>query len=124
MSNMSRKEFLRTLGFGFATVAGISAINSCGGSDKKSDNTPKMPEPVKKNVGPCEDLSSLEESQKAIRDTFKYVTKSPNPEQVCTNCNFFKEPEAGSECGGCQLFTGPVTNEGYCSQWAQKVEQG
>lgn len=89
-------------------VAGASTIlSACGGG---SETTPD----------PCKDVSGLTEQDKALRSNFNYVEKTENPAQRCDNCQLYKLPENGSTCGGCMLFNGPVTAEGWCSSWVLK----
>ena len=56
-----------------------------------------------------------------MRNTLNYVSESPIPDQLCSNCQFYNEPETGEVCGGCQLFAGPVHPDGYCTSWAAQA---
>jgi hypothetical protein len=49
-----------------------------------------------------------------------YVTKSPNPAQICANCNQF-QGSASDANGGCKIFPGKQVPAGaYCKSWAKK----
>ncbi|MFY8161895.1 MAG: high-potential iron-sulfur protein [Candidatus Kapaibacteriota bacterium] len=107
---MNRRNFLvKSLGaatfVGLAVVGG-SVLTSCGGSDKAAAD--------------CNDLSALTAEEKALRTNFKYVTASTEAGKQCLNCQFYKAPATEAECGGCQLFKGPIVKEGYCISWAMK----
>lgn len=107
---MNRRNFLvNSIGagalIGLATIGG-SLITSCGGSEKPAAN--------------CNDLSALSAEDKALRNNFKYVTTSTEAGKQCLNCQFYKAPASEADCGGCQLFKGPVVKEGYCISWAMK----
>jgi hypothetical protein len=105
--NISRKDFLKRVTIvGSALSAAVVAFQGCGSSD------------------PCTDTSKLSMSDQQLRTNFKYVTVSPDPAKVCSNCALYKQPEPGSPCGGCQLFPGPVTAKGYCQSWAAKPTEG
>ncbi len=100
--NISRKDFLkRVTVVGSALSAAVIAVQGCGGAP--SD--------------PCK--GSQVDVQ--MRTNLKYVDASADPAKMCSNCQLYKQPEAGSACGGCQLFGGTVTKNGYCMSWAQKV---
>jgi hypothetical protein len=114
--SISRKDFLKSVGM--LSVAGIatSALVACGGgSDDKK--------PAKK-ADPCKDTSGLSQDELNKRTTFKYVEASADPAKICANCALYKSPAAGSACGGCTLFAGPVTEKGYCTAWAAKPANG
>ncbi|MFB6099179.1 MAG: high-potential iron-sulfur protein [Salinibacter sp.] len=65
----------------------------------------------------------LSEQQKKQRKqmvkSLQYVEETPNPKKNCGNCQLYQKGEYGS-CGGCQLFPGPVTKNGYCNSWTPK----
>jgi hypothetical protein len=49
-----------------------------------------------------------------------YVTKSPNPAQICANCSQF-QGGASDANGGCKIFPGKQVAAGaYCKSWAKK----
>jgi hypothetical protein len=49
-----------------------------------------------------------------------YVTKSPNPAQICTNCGQFQGGPSDAS-GGCKIFPGKQVAAGaYCKSWAKK----
>lgn len=50
-----------------------------------------------------------------------YVHESPNPENLCTNCQLYQGP-ADSAWGPCAIFPGKqVAGGGWCSAWAKKA---
>ena len=63
------------------------------------------------------DLSSLTSSDKALRESFEYVEKSPfGSAKDCLNCMYYMQPQ-GSFCGGCTTLRGEVHSKGWCNQW-------
>jgi hypothetical protein len=50
-----------------------------------------------------------------------YVSQSPQPDSQCDNCKLWVPAKEGVECGGCLLFTGPVSPGGHCTYWAPQV---
>src|SRR5690606_41739254 len=65
----------------------------------------------------CMYTSVLTEAQIQQRETTQYVDDSPHADMYCSNCQLFTEPEAGAQCGGCQVVPGPIHPEGYCTLW-------
>lgn len=90
----------------FLSVTGLSLFDSC--SQKKEEQA---------YDDPCNDLSNLNEADKATRKTFDYVGNSPDPAKVCINCTHFRPAEDGTACGTCELVKGPINPNGYCTQW-------
>ena len=71
----------------------------------------------------CEGYDALTEQDLQTRQTLGYVDNSPDPAKLCSNCQFYNQPEGDSPCGGCQLFQGPVAPEGYCNSWVAMAGQ-
>ncbi len=67
----------------------------------------------------CTDVSSLSGADRDLRQTLKYVDKSPESDKNCENCNFFK-PAGKDKCGSCTLVKGPIHPMGHCTSWAAK----
>ncbi len=112
MNTISRKDFFKQVGAIGTAAAGLAVfVSACGGG---GDSTPATA------PDPCNDLSNLTETDLVMRRNVNYITQTEIPEQRCDNCQLFKQPEAGSSCGGCLLFKGPVTNAGWCSSWIEK----
>lgn len=72
-------------------------------------------------VNSCEDLTGVPTVDVEKRKSLGYTSHSPIPDNHCRNCQLFIPPKAGLECGGCLLFAGPVSPEGYCTYWAPIV---
>lgn len=125
-NSINRKDFFKKMGI--LSVGALSAstlISACGGSESpKADamkETTMEPPVAKAATEPCGDLSALTEQEKGTRDALGYIAKTENPEQVCTNCNFWQAPTGDSPCGGCQLMKGPINPEGWCKSWFAKA---
>ncbi len=105
-NNINRKEFLKQLPIlGIALFSSGLFFQSCKKSETKED--------------PCADLLKLTVEEKAVRKEYEYVSKSPNPDQLCNNCDLWIEPAEGAICGGCELMAGPIHPEGYCNTWVE-----
>jgi hypothetical protein len=72
-------------------------------------------------VDPCEDLTGVSDSDRALRQKLGYVKDSPIEDHRCDNCNLFLPPTNQPNCGGCMLFKGPVYLSAYCTYWAPRV---
>lgn len=108
--NTSRRVFLRRLlGVGAAGLGVGALVSACGGGSEETA------------AALCADLSELTEQQIAVRESFDYVSETPNPEERCGNCQFYVPAEGGESCGGCQLFAGQVAAEGYCTSWVPRT---
>lgn len=144
-SVLSRRELLKTAASGVAIFGGMAVVTACGGGGKKAEpekmkeEAPKE-EPKKeaakaeeskkdmaaneaKSNDPCSDLSGVvdEAEIKKRNKIYKYVEKSKKDGQMCSNCQLYNAPKAEGECGGCQLFKGPVQDAGWCVSWVKKA---
>lgn len=120
-NSINRKDFFKKMGI--LSVGALSAstlISACGGGDAPKSDAPMAPA-AKADTNPCSDLSGLTDQEKGTRDALGYIAKTENPEQVCTNCNFWQKPEGDSPCGGCTLMKGPINPDGWCKSWFAKA---
>lgn len=117
--SISRKDFIKQIGF--LSVAGVAtaAVAACGGG-----KTEEKKVVAKKVADPCTDTTGISQAELSKRTTFKYVDVSHDDTKHCIGCALYKAPAEGSTCGGCQLFAGPVTEKGYCTAWAAKPNMG
>ena len=116
----SRRAFLQKLtALGTAGVVTPVVLAACGGGEGGgAGETPEGGGTAATDAGfSCTDTSGLTDAQIQQRQNVNYVDDSPNPEQVCSNCQLFTQPEAGAQCGGCQVVPGPIHPEGYCDLW-------
>ena len=98
---VSRRRFLVSAG----AVLGVGPLlAACGGG---GDVT----------AASCEGYAALDAAALQQRASLEYVDKSATPGQLCSNCRFYNAPAAGADCGGCQLFQGPVAPGGWCKSW-------
>ena len=112
-STLSRRTFIQRLGQGALGLGAGPLLAACGSGEQAEEGSSAADE------DPCTDLSGLTEAEKQARlKTFEYVSESPNPDQVCSNCQFWIPPEGEEPCGGCQIVKGPIDPEGWCNTWA------
>ncbi|MFN4083779.1 MAG: high-potential iron-sulfur protein [Bacteroidia bacterium] len=123
---MNRKNFLKS--FAFAAVSGSVLLAACGGGDNnKTQNNattapeePKAEEPQATAQADCNDLSGVAEADLKQRESLGYVAQSTEEGKNCINCRFYQPGSQPNGCGGCQLFKGPVAEQGYCKSWFKK----
>ncbi|SRR5690554_565365 len=110
----TRREFIQKLAaLGTAGVITPTLLSACGGGSEQSTNG----DTAAGESFSCMDTSGLTEAQIQQRETTQYVDDSPHADMYCSNCQLFTEPEAGAQCGGCQVVPGPIHPEGYCTLW-------
>ncbi len=120
----SRRAFLEKLAaLGIASLGGTAFLTGCA---QKEEQPPaeQATAPAQPAELTCNDVSGLRPEELQQREqmikTLQYVEHSPYPDKVCSNCNFWKAPPEGQQCGGCQLILGPINPNGYCTSWAPK----
>lgn len=107
---IDRKQFLKQFGLaGVAAVGASSLLAACGGGSESQSNQ-------QASGDPCRDTTGLSEQDMTMRRNLNYIDDTERPEERCDNCALYKKPENGG-CGGCLLFAGPVTPQGWCSSW-------
>lgn len=113
-----RREFLQKCWqmTAIVPVAGLW-LTGCG-STKNSTSASKKAQAA---VNPCEDLTDVPTVDVEKRKSLGYTSLSPIPDKECSNCQLFIPQKEGAKCGGCLLFAGPVSPEGYCTYWAPIV---
>jgi hypothetical protein len=112
-----RRIFLRRCwGLGLAVATGSALVSSCTTVKKPVAKTKAPAE-----TNPCEDLSGVDKVDIEKRKSLGYVSLSPMPDKQCDNCKLWVPAAKGKDCGGCLLFTGPVSPEGNCTYWAPQV---
>jgi hypothetical protein len=122
----SRRAFLRrALAIGAAGVGGGALLSACGGGEgdgesRQSASGDQSGESTASggNGVTC-DTAGLTQEEKQKRRRFEYVAQSEKPNQHCNNCQFWQPDQVEGECGGCQLFPGPVDPKGWCNSWVQ-----
>ena len=115
MEKINRKKFLKNaVALSFTGLGAVTFLAGCG---KKNE-----PGQVKKESGPCSDLSGLTESEKKTRTLYRYVANSPHEDKKCHICHFYISPKGGSKCGTCQIVKGPINPDGYCTSFVKKTQ--
>ena len=114
--SISRKEFLQyCAAMGAAVVGGGSLISACGGGGDEGGSSGQAGSTAA--ADPCGDLTGLTDTDLQLRKNLKYVVVSTEEGKNCANCKFYLADQFGEQCGGCQLFKGPVHPKGNCSSW-------
>jgi len=126
---VTRRRFLQSIGVAGVVGAGSTLLSACGGGSSDSSSSSGGSSSESSSDGgtttasaDCSDLSSLSDAQKTQRESMvkslQYVEESPEAEKNCGNCQLYIKGDYGEGCGGCQLFPGPVSENGYCNSWA------
>ena len=123
----SRRSFLQQLTV-LGTAGAITPIvlSACGGGESGGAEGTEANGDAGANQAAeasfsCEDTSGLTEQQIQMRTNAQYVDDSPHEDKRCDNCQLYKQPEAGQQCGGCQVIAGPIHPKGYCNLWVAKT---
>lgn len=124
----SRRAFLERAALG-ASLGFTGLLAACGGGEEGGGEEVGTPEEPAASVAEiqaseCAGYDALTERELQTRQALGYVDNSPYPEQLCSNCQFYNQPEGDSPCGGCQLFAGPVAPGGYCNSWVIAADAG
>jgi len=113
----SRRDFLKhALSIGALSMAGGAVLTACGKPKKQAAGGGGGG-----GGGGCNDVSGLSDADKALRTTNQYADVTPEKDKTCDNCQLYKLPAGGADCGGCQVLKGPVAPKGWCKLWAKKV---
>ena len=68
----------------------------------------------------AEDMARLDPEEGTAK-ALAYVHASPNPEQLCKNCQLYTG-EDGAQWGPCAIFPGKAVNaDGWCKSWIKKT---
>ena len=127
---IGRRHSLKVVGFGFLGAAGLVNLAACSKEEAKkpASPAPAAPAPAAKEA-PAEPAAAaggegcdatIDAQSAQMRTALQYKEASDQEGKNCANCAQFK-PGAHGDCGGCNLFTGPVQNNGYCLSWAAKA---
>jgi len=52
------------------------------------------------------------------RDTAHYAEDSPDPQRLCSACNYFEDR---GKCGNCRIFETQVNPAGTCDSWSARA---
>jgi hypothetical protein len=128
-AKIGRRRSLKVVGFGFLGAAGLVSVAGCTSKEEtKAPAKPAEPAPAAKEA-PAEPAAAaggdgcdatIDAQSAQMRTALQYKAASDQEGKNCANCAQFKPGEYG-DCGGCNLFTGPVNNNGHCLSWAEKA---
>lgn len=94
------------IGLGGAFTLGLS---SCGGEGGEPSQTV------------CADPETMSASEERMRASLGYTAQSPDPEEACADCTYFKGGEEEDGCGSCDLLMGAQVNGmGRCNSWSPR----
>ena len=119
-SPLTRRSFLgRFVTVGAAGLGATSLLAACGGEAETGATSSTSSQGV--DASSCEGYDALDASALQTRQALGYVDATPREGQNCANCRFYTQPAGASPCGGCQLFAGPVSPDGWCQSWVAKA---
>ncbi len=105
MTKIGRRRALKIMGVGGFSVGLLTVAGACGG-EEASQSGPGCNDPI-------------DQASQQLRTSLQYKDVSDQPGKRCDNCSQYTAGTHG-DCGGCNLFTGPVQPGGYCISWAPK----
>ena len=121
MERTTKRDFLKRIALlGATTIGGSTLLAACGGSSDVDSDAPSAA-PSAEASSACNDTTGLTETDLQMRTSVQYVAQTPEAAKNCANCLQYIVPAAKAACGGCKLFKGPVTANGYCMVWAAQV---
>lgn len=140
-NTLSRRNLLKSAVSGVAVFGGMAVLTACGGGEKKAEpemketkeepkkeEAKKMEEPKEMasedmaSNDPCSDLSEVDDPEIDKRNKiYQYKEKTEKDGQMCSNCQLNIVPKEEGGCYGCQLFKGPVQENGWCVSWVKKA---
>jgi len=106
MTRSTRRKFIKTISILLFSATGVAQLSRC-----KKDGGNKA------STDPCQDLSSLTDTERATRQQLGYVPQSSFGDRTCSNCNLFVKSDESLACGSCLVMKGPVADKGYCTVW-------
>lgn len=129
--DLSRKDFLKRLSMlGLIGTGTGSLLAACSSGNKKGGSSQEAAQGMSSDTSgtgkmaaaadPCTDISSLNDQQKQMRSSLKYVGHSPYDNKKCSNCQFFQAAKDGKPCGSCTIVPGPINPDGHCTSWSPK----
>ena len=114
---VSRRDFLGRA----AAVVGVSGfLAACGGGGNEGGGGSVAGVDVVE-ASSCLGYATLSASDQQMRTSLNYEDESAVAGQYCANCRFYNAPDDMAPCGGCQIFSGPVSPAGHCTSWAAVV---
>jgi len=133
-TKIGRRHSLKVVGFGFLGAAGLVHLAACSSKEESADGAKKAPAEQADAASSAKEASAkqagaaggegcdatIDAASAQLRTALQYREASDQEGKNCSSCAQFK-PGAYSDCGGCNLFTGPVQNNGYCLSWAEKA---
>jgi hypothetical protein len=103
------------------STIGPGLLSACKKACSLSNQNSKETHVDASNVTLCPDQEKLNEQEKSLRSSLKYVDKSPSTERTCDNCKLYTLPTDKSPCGGCKIVPGPIHPKGYCVAWVYRM---
>lgn len=103
---VGRRFALRVIGVG--GLGASLSLAACGGEESDDEGSQES--------GPsCS--SPIDAQSQQLRTNLQYVDQSTIEGRTCANCAQYTADTFG-DCGGCNVFSGPVQPNGYCLSWA------
>lgn len=99
------------------SVLGSGWLTGC--KKTNANNADHGINPGHKRFAACSDQQNLNEEEKSVRASLKYVDSSPMTDRTCKNCKLYFSSE--SVCGGCKIIPGQVHPQGYCIAWLHRM---
>ncbi len=109
-NSLGRRRILHLLGAGGLVMGGVMALPGCGNKKSGSDGPGKGASGTGCNT-------PIDETSTGLRKSLQYKAVATDATKQCGQCAQYVKDQYG-ECGGCKLFTGPVSPKGGCLSFA------
>lgn len=114
--NLLISSFKTGLSLAAASVIGPVLFSSC---RKNDDNN--VVHAREENLAAIDD-EALNDQERSIRASLKYVDQTPLSHRTCDNCKLYTLPPKGTNgYGGCKIVPGPIHPKGYCVAWIARM---
>jgi hypothetical protein len=120
----SRRSILASFAKGivaFAVTSVFGPVLSSSCKKNSFDNKSNNIDAKSKNMAYCSGLEDLNDQEKALRSSLKYVDQSPIIGKTCDSCKIFSLSQKTQICGTCPAVPGPINPKGYCIAWIPRM---
>jgi hypothetical protein len=107
-SKLGRRATLRVLAASGLAATGLLSLAGCGGEEGGGGSG---------GGGATGCNTPVDAQSQQLRTTLQYRAVSQEQGKNCSNCAQYTAGTFG-DCGGCNVFTGPVQPNGHCLSWA------
>jgi hypothetical protein len=116
-SSVTRRVTLQIIGVGGLSATGLLPLAGCGGEEEGGGGGEVEGEAAGQG---CD--APIDAQSQQMRTNLQYVEQTQQEGKMCSNCAQYVADEYG-DCGGCNVFDGPVQPNGHCLSWAAQAAE-